>query len=723
MSRKYRNLGRETLEIVETAPIPILKNIIAFRDSETAPEIKFDWPSCEDEDEWRLNLLVQLNADHPDALRPIEDRCQRIRALARGKGPTSLRHVAAKRRSHEEYAEFESQLDDLCSSAWVFFRHPEDFEDAEAFYAARQYRDFGKMYDSFEINADSAVHVDAGSIDEAALVSLLTARLELPSAVSIRTLDLPKTANHPASVMLIVRHGGPLSSVFNHKDNGMRGTIYFRPPSEATLIWTPADKVMEICGPTPKVRKQIGDTFAEVALKADLSTKPLNWRRYDLTRFRTSFTLPLPAWDDVEIVAAKLIEVELRLGHYSRRLSLRVTIDDDIDAVAQDYLGANRILRRVEGFSRLAIAIHYARPGDRKPRSMDISFGDTRSNLQSKHDPDQRDLGYRLLQFWGILDRLQVLDDSETRDYLPALLQLHDLLDDEINGALLRQMGVSPKRLLAAGLLDLRGRQNIVLIDDDDDFGEIAVGTSDATGSASMTGSFGEDLGSIPLEDIRRYVIKRDWLEELLYPLLKPLLGKLAIEQLDDDLIYLGRWQTDDAQLPLYFARRIDQQKTLQRLDVILRSRQDGGVGIILTAGQTQFKHLGPNVLIPLGDILQQGQIDDAAKAMILKRFEVGRWLALGGSEVVLARFATQLAMLYIPGKVPLPVTGLKQMLIIERLVAAFKSDNPEVRTGDLVDGTGVKSPADAWGSGARSTVSGVYFENTRRNFWRLKTD
>ena len=68
-------------------------------------------------------------------------------------------------------------------------------------------------------------------------------RLELPSSVSIGTLDLPKTGNHPASVMVIVRHAGPLSSVFSHKDNGMRGTIYYRPPSEATLIWTPSDKV------------------------------------------------------------------------------------------------------------------------------------------------------------------------------------------------------------------------------------------------------------------------------------------------------------------------------------------------------------------------------------------------------------------------------------------------------------------------------------------------
>jgi hypothetical protein len=47
---------------------------------------------------------------------------------------------------------------------------------------------------------------------------------------------LPKTDVHPASIMLIVRYGGPLSSVYNHRDDGRRATIYYRPPNEVTLI-------------------------------------------------------------------------------------------------------------------------------------------------------------------------------------------------------------------------------------------------------------------------------------------------------------------------------------------------------------------------------------------------------------------------------------------------------------------------------------------------------
>ena len=257
MSRKYQNIGRETLEIVEITPLPLLQEIIDFREAESEPSLGIELPIVEDDDDVRIAALEQLNEGAAEALRPLEDRCRRIRRLSIGKGPTSLEHVAKQRLSHEEYETFVNEPNELCRSIWVYLRYPEEFEDAEAFYAARQYRDHGKMYDSFEADVEGTIADAAGAIDQDALASLLTARLELPSKVSIRTLDLPKTANHPASVMVIVRHAGPLSSVFSHRDNGMRGTIYYRPPNEATLIWTPDDKVMEICGPSPQVRKKV----------------------------------------------------------------------------------------------------------------------------------------------------------------------------------------------------------------------------------------------------------------------------------------------------------------------------------------------------------------------------------------------------------------------------------------------------------------------------------
>ena len=51
MSRKFRNLGPETFDFVETAPIPLLREILEYRGSDSEPEITVDWPTTDNEEE------------------------------------------------------------------------------------------------------------------------------------------------------------------------------------------------------------------------------------------------------------------------------------------------------------------------------------------------------------------------------------------------------------------------------------------------------------------------------------------------------------------------------------------------------------------------------------------------------------------------------------------------------------------------------------------------
>ena len=719
MHRKYDRVGRETLEFAETAPLPLLQAIVEFADGDRGPEA-IDWPGDHDEDGQRLEVLDLLNACMVEQLHPLEDRCRRIRTLATGKGPASLDHVTAQRLSHEDLLVLAGQPDELCRSIWVFLHHAQAFQDAEAFHGARQYRDLGKMYDAFEIDPGATSIDKADKIDAVALASLVTARLELPSSVVIRTLDLAATQNHPASVLVIVRHAGPLSSVLSHKDNGLRATIYYRPPNEATLIWTPADQTLEICGPSPGVRRTVAETFAETVFRTDLSTKPLNWRHYDLSRFHKSLDLDPPAWDDVDIEITKLVAVDMRLGVWSRRLSLKVTIDDDIGQVARKYLGGDQILRKAEGFSGLTVAVKYRRHGEKRTRSMEITFGDRRSNLQGKTDAAQRELGYRLLQHWGVLNRLRPLDFDEIHEILPELLALHDLPESEVASGHLRRLGLDPKRLLDAGVIAHRGRAKVVLIDEDE---EVTLEAGARGSEMAATDSFGGDAGIVSREDILAYVLKRDWLEEIVLGALRPLINKGRIEHLGENLACLGMLDGEDGQVPIYLVRRLDTMETLQASDMVLRQRQEGGIGIVLAATSTPLTHLGPNVVVPLPDVLSKDGLDDAAISSIWHRFRMGRLLARGGTEVALMRFGPQMAMLLVPRQAPLTLSGAKQVRIMERLVVAYKAGQPGVQTGELIEGTGVKSPGDAWPSEVRKTVAGVYFEKAGRGLWRLKVD
>jgi hypothetical protein len=85
-----------------------------------------------------------------------------------------------------------------------------------------------------------------------------------------------------------------------------------------------------------------------------------------------------------------------------------VTVDDDIQEVADRYLGARNIFRRAEAFSRITIAVAYNLIGDEKQRTLNITIAGTKScNLQSKPDPEERSLGLRAAQGMGNPERVQ----------------------------------------------------------------------------------------------------------------------------------------------------------------------------------------------------------------------------------------------------------------------------------------------------------------------------
>jgi hypothetical protein len=289
MPRKALPVGPNTLSLIEDARIDLARAALAVREGENEPDFKLpdDVPDQADDEAveaFRQRLIQTLSEFDQDELRPAERRSCRIRALADGKGVTSLTTVVEQQLDDEQSQEFDRQPDQLCRSIWTYLNARETFEDAESFHFARQFREHGKLYDAFEVDLENQVALDAAAIDEAALATKIRGKLDLKPEISctVKALDLPATETHPASIMLIVRHGGPLSSVYDQRHDGRRGTIYYRPPNEATLIYTPSLRQIEVCADSPVVRQTVSDSFAEIALGHDISQKPLTWKRYNL---------------------------------------------------------------------------------------------------------------------------------------------------------------------------------------------------------------------------------------------------------------------------------------------------------------------------------------------------------------------------------------------------------------------------------------------------------
>ena len=730
MPRKAIPIGPNILALIEDARIDLARAALAAREGDNEPDFKLseDVPDKADDEAveaFRQELIQTLSEFDQDELRPAEQRSRRIRALADGKGVASLTTIVEQQLNDEQSQEFERQPDQLCRSIWTYLNARETFEDAESFHFARQFRDHGKLYDAFEVELEKNVALDAAAIGEAALATKIKEVLELKPEISctVKALDLPATDAHPASIMLIVRHGGPLSSVYDHRQDGRRGTIYYRPPNEATLIYTPSLRQIEVCADSPVVRQTVSDSFAEIALDHDISQKPLTWKRYNLTRFRTSLLLQPPEIDGYEFEFARVLEAEVRLGIWRRKLQLKVTVEDDIEEVADQYLGAMNIFRRAEAFSRIAIAVAYNRVGDEKERTLNITIAGTKScNLQSKTDPEERSLGFALLKEWGILSAFRQIAPDDLRAIFPQLVQLHDRVDDEVSGTYLSELGLDASRLIEGGLLERRDRQDVVLIEEDDLEGEGTIKPSSTKGTVRTVGPFGEDAGKRPVSDVEMYAINAQWLHETLMRLMKPLLSKRAAQILAPDLTLLGTMQVDGAEVPVYFARRLNDPRTAQRLDLALRARNTAGVGIILAASKEMPSHLGSNVVVPLLSHLASADEEILfARDGLELAYRNSLSLARGGASPRVVRTGTQSGTLYIPGKEPLHLAGNDQLTIFERLVAAAVKGSPDVQVKALMDGFDSKSPQQAFRKETWESILNVYLsKGAKRGYWRL---
>lgn len=730
MARKATSIGPHVLALIENARIDLARAALAVRDGENEPDFNLpdDIPDLADDeavDAFRQRLIQTLSGFDQDELRPAEQRSGRIRALAEGKGITSLTTIIEQQLDDVQSQEFDRQPDQLCRSIWTYLNAREIFEDAESFHFARQFRDHGKLYDAFEVDLDNRVVIDAAAIDEAALAAEIKRTLELRPEISctVKALDLPATDAHPTSIMLIVRHGGPLSSVYDHRHDGRRGTIYYRPPNEATLIYTPSLRQIEVCADSPVVRQTVSDAFAKVALGHDISRKPLTWKRYNLSRFRTSLLLQPPEIDGYEFKFARVVEAEIRLGIWRRKLQLKVTVEDNIEAVADQYLGASNIFRYAEAFSRIAIAVAYNRVGDEKERTLNITISGTKScNLQSKTDPEERSLGFALLKEWGILSAFRQIASDDLRAIFPQLVHLHDRVEEEVSGGYLLELGLDPGRLIEGGLLERRDRQDVVFLDDGDLEGEGSVKPSATKGMVRVVGAFGEDAGRRPVSDVAMYAINTQWLHETLMRLMKPLLSKRTPQPVDQDLTLLGMMQVHGAEVPVYFARRLNDPKTAQRLDLMLRARNTAGVGIILAASEEMPSHLGPNIVVPLlSHLASAGEEILLAREGLELAYRSGLSLARGGALPRVVRAGTQSGTLYIPGKEPLHLAGNEQLTIFERLVAATVNGSPDVPVKDLMNGLGSNSPQQAFRKEARDSIMNVYItKGAKRGYWRL---
>jgi len=670
----------------------------------------------------RAQVLNPLSGLSAEAVLPPEREAARICALADAKGGKALEGLVASRYDPREAQVFHAQPDALSRSIWAYLHARRLFDAAESVVHLRLYRDYSKLYDAFELV--DCVPLDPNAIDVERLGLAVSSSLGLGSTCTVSIFEMPRTGDEPKAMLLLIQHPGSLSSVQDLPDSGQRRTLYYRPPNEAAVVYTPATGVIEVCATSPTVRRVVADTVAATTLGQDLSQKPLTWRRYDLARFHGSLCLPVPVIAGYEIARISVTEVEAGLGSWRRRLSLKVTIDDDIEAVAQQHLGMRHVFRRAT-ILLVQIAVRFARSGDKQSKTLSFTVTDrNRCSLLSNRDPDQRALGSRLLDHWGILKAFRPMEPHQERALIPVLLELHDLPDEAVTGAFFEAWGLDTGRLIEAAFIERRGRDNIILIDDDDlGLVETTVEPSGVEGVVQLSSGEGQEGPRRPAEEVERFAVNRPWLEETLQKHVKPLIRTPMLQQLDDCLTFFGLLHLGDEDVPCYLARRLWDTKVLNRLDVLLRGRAMQGLGVVLSAGETDIEVLGSNVVVPAARCLASlnGEEPALSAERLALAYAAGRPLARGGTTVSLAKNGSHSATLYLPGKTPWTITGANQIRIVERLVEAYQRGTPAVPSKSLIEGTAVTSPRQAFRSQSWDSINGVYIGQAgKRGSWQL---
>lgn len=710
MNQSFRS-GASLHALLTDAPVPALLHFLASLD------LGLTLPSGGDDATIRQQLLLTFGDLETTLARKLDDLAKRLLTLAKSRGAETLRKVAQARLVPEALAVFNDQPDGVARAIHALQVHCSAFEDAESLQHAQHYRDYSPIFSAFD--APIARDFVWNEASERELHDRIVAVLKLDGPVRLSHLEVAEEGEAGSTHVVIIRHGGPLASVATHGDDGSKGWLYFRPSTEATLIYSPRRGIVEVCAPSPSMRQDVAVAFAEVGLGQDLSNKPLSFKLYNLSRFRASLVLPHHQPEGLPVERVSVVEVDLCLEDRRRRLTLRGLVGDDIEAVAETYLGSRHLLRR-HPVARVVIAVEYRPARGRKTRTLKITLSEpNRCNLRGNPDAELRKLGYDLLEHWGVLTALRTLGPHDGRKLLPSLLELYDLGLPTHTERDLQERGFDVAAFSGLGFIEPAGRQDNMLVDEDDGSPELV----EVGYGIAGTGEFEDFQGGTawqPKALVTKYRINRDWILETILKELFPDVRFRAVAAGAPELHRLGELQLGDETVVCYLARSLSIPAVLRNIDDHLRGGATPGVGLVLSAGAPSIGFVGSHVVLDVHSFLR-GEADGGALDLDALRlaYRSAKARARNGSTVELAKAGGGFATLHMPGKTPLTLIGEKQVAIFEKLVDAYRDGVLLVPTARLVEGTGSNAVRQSFG-GRWKDVENVYLISPSKGYWQL---
>ena len=554
------------------------------------------------------------------------------------------------------------------------------------------------------------------------LLEELSAKLDRGDGYDIDRFDIPADGEEPAAEMYLLFHPDPPTSVREIDDAGNRSRIYFRPPGEAMIVYTPSTGRVHVRAGTRNLRHVIAESFIETVLDQLPSRQPIDFQAYDISRFFSDFELTPPAFEDVVILRAQVIRADVSISNLANRLSLSTTINQDMTAIIDSQPGLGRTFERAVAIRFVEIAVRYRRAGRDGEETLDFTLTDRNtSSLHSLDDPFERVLGHRLLREWGILQEGRAPSDAESMAALPALLALWDIGADRVTGAWLQDRRINPKLLTEVGFLVPAGWEGDDLIDEDDGLGPMAAEVVPRPEGAELRATEGQAAPGGSPDRYRVYRVRDGWVAQHLRERVAGVLDAPAVKELNAHTLFLGSLHSDARDVPVYLVRGLDDDRVRASIDTELRARQDQGIGLVLQAGRAVGSCLAANVLIPILDHIDGSTPEITLAADSLKAvFRRNRALARGGQTVQLERTGDHAGTLFVPGKGSIDISGENRLLVIERLVNAHNKGPAPMATADLVKGIEGQSLANIFKQPLWDKLKAGFVRSPKKRLWEI---
>lgn len=664
-----------------------------------------------------------LRQEKKDRLGPLESEAARIVTIASDRGNFVLEGLAKTKLEPDRTRLLLNQRDGLARSLWAFVNELSLFEAAENSLHLRLYRRYDKHYQTFMAEPSLNGGPDAGSAMLDALLVDLNERLDRGDGYSIDRFDIPKEGDEPAAEMFLLFHPDPPTSVREIDDDGNRSSIYFRPPGEAMIVYTPSTGRVHVRAGNRTLRNTIAERFIETALEQTYSNQPVDFQAYDISQFLKSFELDTPDLEDAVIMRAQVIRADVSVGNLANRLALSTTINQDISTIINGQPGLDHIFSRALAIRFVEIAVRYRCSGTSNEKTLNFTLTDRNTcSLLSVDDPFERVLGHRLLRHWKIMQEGRAPSSAESMAIIPALLAIWDIGVDRIGGAWLLDRGVDPVLLTELGFLVPAGWEGDDLIDDEDGMGPVAVEVVAHPDRVDLKVAEGHVAPSGGSPDrYRIYRVRDGWVEQHLRARLADVLDAPAIEELSKHLLFLGTLEIDSRDVPIYLARSLDHEKVRASVDGELRARSGLGIGLVLQAGNAAGACLAANVLTSLADHTEGDKpeitlVTDKLKAI----FRRDQSLARGGLTVQLERTGDNSGTLFVPGKGSIDISGEQRLLVIQRLVRAHNNGPAPIVTADLIVDIEDQSLSNIFGSVLWKKLKEDFVRSPKRSWWEI---